>query len=89
VGRRLGILATVWIGAIAIALAGAFLVKYSIERGLLGPGARVAIAMIVGVALLGAGEWLLKRSPVTARGASAAGIAVLYAGCWPAPRSTS
>lgn len=78
--RRLGILATVWVGAIAIALAGAFLVKYSVERGLLGPPARVAIAMIVGVALLGAGQWLLKRSPVTARGASASGIAVLYAG---------
>src|SRR5690606_37335160 len=31
----------VWIGGIALALGGIFLVRYSIEAGLLGPGARI------------------------------------------------
>jgi len=77
--RRLGILAPVWVGAIALALAGAFLVKYSVEQGLLGPGARVTLATILGIALLVVGERLRRRSVATAVGASAAGIAVLYA----------
>jgi uncharacterized membrane protein len=78
--RRLGILLPVWIGAIALALAGAFLVKYSVEKGLLGPAARVTGAMLLGLVLLGAGEWLLrKKTLMTAHGASAAGVAVLYA----------
>ncbi len=78
--RRLGILLPVWIGAIAIALGGAFLVKYSIDKGLIGPKARVAGAILLGLGLLGAGEWLLKKGTrMTAHGSSAAGIAVLYA----------
>ena len=77
--RRLGIALPVWIGAIALILSGAFLVKYSIEHGMLGPAARVTIATLFGAALLVAGEWLRKRSSMTAQGASAAGVAVLYA----------
>ncbi len=77
--RRLGIALPVWIGAIALILSGAFLVKYSIEHGMLGHGARVTIATLFGAALLVAGEWLRTRSSMTAQGASAAGVAVLYA----------
>ncbi len=77
--RRLGIALPVWIGAVALILSGAFLVKYSVERGWLGPGARVTLAVLLGMALLGAGEWLRKRTAMTAQGASAAGVAVLYA----------
>ncbi|MEX1084061.1 MAG: DUF2339 domain-containing protein, partial [Xanthobacteraceae bacterium] len=32
---------TVWIGGVALALGGIFLVKYSIEAGLIGPGLRL------------------------------------------------
>ncbi len=77
--RKLGIILPVWIGAIALIIGGGFLVKISIERGYLGPTARVAIATLFGAALLGAGEWLRKRYSLTAQGASAAGVAVLYA----------
>ena len=51
----------VWIGALAIALAGTFLVRYAIESGLLGPGARVTLGLLLGIALVAAGEWLRRR----------------------------
>ncbi|HWA89906.1 MAG TPA: DUF2339 domain-containing protein [Rhizomicrobium sp.] len=51
----------VWIGALAIALAGTFLVRYAIENGLLGPGARVTLGLALGIALVVAGEWLRRR----------------------------
>ena len=53
----------VWLGAVAMALGGAFLVKYSIDQGLLGPEVRLTIAMVVGIALIAAGEWL-RRAPL-------------------------
>ena len=77
--QRLGIALPVWIGAVALILSGVFLVKYSIEHGYLGPMARVTIAALFGAALLIVGEWLRKKSAMTAQGASAAGVAVLYA----------
>lgn len=77
--RRLGILVPVWVGAIALALGGGYLVQYSIERGLLGPEVRVALGVVLGMALLAAGEGLRRRYPITGQGASAAGIAALYA----------
>jgi uncharacterized membrane protein len=51
----------VWIGALAIALAGTFLVRYAIENGLLRPGARVTLGLLLGIALMAAGEWLRRR----------------------------
>jgi len=53
----------VWLGAVAMALGGAFLVKYSIDQGLLGPGVRLTLAAGIGSALIAAGEWL-RRSPL-------------------------
>jgi uncharacterized membrane protein len=37
-------------------------VRYSIEQGLLGPGARVAFGAAFALALFGAGEWLRRRN---------------------------
>jgi len=51
----------VWIGAVAIALAGLFLVKYMADYGLLGPGMRVLLGLAAGVALTLGGEWLRRR----------------------------
>ncbi|MDJ0945855.1 MAG: DUF2339 domain-containing protein [Kiloniellales bacterium] len=51
----------VWVGALALALGGAFLVKVSIERGWLGPGLRVTLGFLFGLACVGAGEWLRRR----------------------------
>jgi uncharacterized membrane protein len=73
--ERSGSRALVWIGGVAVALAGIFLVKYSIDAGYLGPTARVTSGLILGLALLGAGEWMLARSRPIAQSLSAAGIA--------------
>lgn len=76
--ERLGARLPVWIGAVALALAGAFLVKYSLDQGWIGPAVRVVLAVLFGLALLAAGEGM-RRSPGTiAQGLSAAGVAVLF-----------
>ena len=77
--ERLGARLFIWIGGIALALAGAFLVKYSIDQGWLGPAVRCAFGVALGVALLGAGEWMRSREGRIAQSLSAAGVAVLYA----------
>ena len=77
--RQFGTRAVVWLGAVALALAGAFLVKYSIDQGLIGPTTRVVLGLAFGAVLLGAAEWLRRRSAGIAQGLAAAGIAVLYA----------
>lgn len=51
----------VWLGAAALLLAGVFLIRYAVEEGLLGPAARCILAMLLGFALIGAGEWLARR----------------------------
>jgi len=76
--ERLGARLPVWIGAIALALAGAFLVKYSFDQGWLSPGIRVAMGVLFGVLLLAGGERMRRSSPGVARGLAAAGIADLF-----------
>jgi uncharacterized membrane protein len=51
----------VWLGAITIALGGAFLVKYSIDQGWLGPAMRVALGGLLGLGLVALGEYLRRR----------------------------
>ncbi|MDP9195973.1 MAG: DUF2339 domain-containing protein [Pseudomonadota bacterium] len=52
----------VWLGGLALALAGVFLVRYSIEAGLLGPTARVTLGVLFGLVLVVAAE-VLRRKP--------------------------
>ena len=49
------------ISAASLALAGMFLLQYSVQNGLLPPAARVIAAYLMGAALIGAGEWLRRR----------------------------
>lgn len=77
--ERLGARLPVWIGSIALALAGAFLVKYSFDQGLLSPTIRVALGVVFGIVLLAAGEGFRRPSPAISQGLSAAGIADLFA----------
>lgn len=79
VEERIGARIITWIAALALFLAGAFLVKYTFDRGLLGPAARVLIGTAFGAALLAAGEWLRRRAPYVAQGLTAAGVADLFA----------
>jgi uncharacterized membrane protein len=59
--ERLGTRWVVWIGGLTLALGGLFLVKYSIEAGLLGPAVRVLLGGLFALALLVAGEFARRR----------------------------
>ena len=59
--ERFGASWVVWIGGVALALGGIFLVQFSIEAGLIGPGVRIALGALLAAALIGAGEWMRRR----------------------------
>ncbi|WP_035695465.1 DUF2339 domain-containing protein, partial [Bradyrhizobium liaoningense] len=87
--ERLGTRWVVWIGGLALALGGFFMVRYSIEAGLLGPGVRVFLGGLFALALLGAGEWTRRKEAISSIQAlpianipailTAAGTAVAFA----------
>jgi uncharacterized membrane protein len=52
----------VWVGGVALAFGGLFLVKYTIEAGLLGPAARLSLACLFGLALIAGGELIRRRA---------------------------
>ncbi len=76
--EKLGSRLFVWIAAVAMALAGAFLVKYTFDRDLLTERVRVILGLVFGAAFLAIGEWMRSRSARIAEGLSAAGITVLF-----------
>ncbi len=63
----------VYVGGIALALGGLLLVRYSIEQGWFGPGARVALGLLFALSLIVAGEVLRRREKAAAVVARAAG----------------
>jgi uncharacterized membrane protein len=76
--QRLGARAFLWIGAITLALAAVFLVRYSIEEGYLSPEVRVILAALFGFALIGGAEKMRARDERVAQALAAAGVASLY-----------
>jgi uncharacterized membrane protein len=52
----------VWLGAVALALGGIFLVKHSVDSGWLSPALRVSCGAVFGILLLLGSEWLHQRS---------------------------
>ena len=63
--KKFGTQWVVWIGGLALALGGIFLVRYTIEQGLLGPGVRVFLGAIFSALLIAAGEWA-RRNEIAA-----------------------
>lgn len=63
--ERFGTQWVVWIGGLALALGGIFLVRYTVEMGLLGPGVRIFLAAIFSALLITAGEWA-RRNEIAA-----------------------
>jgi uncharacterized membrane protein len=59
--ERVGTRWVVWLGGVTLALGGFFLVRYSIDAGLLGPGVRIVLGAVFALALLAAGEWTRHR----------------------------
>src|SRR3954454_15684320 len=87
--ERIGTRWVVWIGGLTLALGGFFMVRYSIDAGLLGPGVRTLLGGLFALALLGAGEWTRRKESISAIEAlpianipailTAAGTAVAFA----------
>jgi uncharacterized membrane protein len=80
----------VWLGGGTVALGGAFLVKLSIDYGLLGPAVRVVLAALLGIALAAGADRLARREPreadwppdrssAVAQALAAAGAAIVFA----------
>jgi len=92
--ERLTVRWAVWAGGATIALGGAFLVQYSIEQGLIGPGLRVLLGLLVGLALVVGAEWVrrgMARADAAEAAASyvpaalsAAGVSTLFASIYAA-----
>lgn len=73
----------IWAGGVTLAVAGFFLVKYSIDTGLLSPAIRVILALLFAAGLIGGAEAArriptLARDPRVAQALAGAGIAVAY-----------
>lgn len=67
--ERLGTRWAVWVGGLALALGGVLLVRYTIERGVFGPGVRVALGALFALALVAAGEWFRRSERAAPVGA--------------------
>jgi uncharacterized membrane protein len=83
VGGRL----LIWAGGIALAVAGIFLVRFSIQIGLISPPVQMAFAALFGFALIGLAEWAYRRpgalpDPRVGQSLAGAGIFVLYAAAY-------
>jgi uncharacterized membrane protein len=76
--QRLGARAFIWVGAVTLALAAIFLVRYSIEEGYLSPEVRVILAAVFGFVLVGVAERVRSRDDRVAQALAAAGVAALY-----------
>ena len=92
--ERFGTQWVVWVGGLALALGGFFLVRYSIEQGWFGPAMRVALGALLALTLLAAGEWTRRNeihTGITGLPAAyipgvltAAGTAIAYADAYAA-----
>ena len=80
----------VWLGGLALALGGAFLVKLSIDHGLLTAAVRVALGILLGIGLWGGAAWLAWGEPADRRPSNvcqalaAAGAVTIFASLYAA-----
>src|ERR1700687_4684319 len=87
--ERIGTRWVVWVGGLTLALGGFFMVRYSIDAGLLGPGVRTLLGGAFALALLASGELTRRQESIPAIEAlpianipailTAAGTAVAFA----------
>jgi len=69
----------VWVGGAAMALGGAFLVKLSIDQGLLTPLVRVVLGILLGIAMSIGAEWVRRHdNPPAADAAEPALVGASY-----------
>ncbi|WP_291865899.1 DUF2339 domain-containing protein [Bradyrhizobium sp.] len=87
--ERVGTRWVVWVGGLTLALGGFFMVRYSIEAGLLSDAVRTFLGAAFALALLASGEWTRRKESISAIAAlpianipailTAAGTAVAFA----------
>ena len=63
--ERFGTKWVVWVGGVALALGGIFLVRYSIEAGLIGPKTRLFFGALFAAGLVAAGEWTRRQESLS------------------------
>ena len=74
----------VWIGGVAIAIGGLLFVKYAYDNGLISPPLQIVLGLLLGAALVFAGDTLHRKTPATAQpnyvpaALSAAGLATAF-----------
>jgi uncharacterized membrane protein len=71
----IGAQGSVWVGGLVLLIGAVFLLRYSIEAGVFTPAMRVSMAGLLGLVLLGAGEWLHRadlKNSLSGRGAAIA-----------------
>ena len=77
--KVLGLKWTTWVGGLILFLGAGLFVKYSFDRAWLGPWTKVGLATLVGCAVVGAGEWGLRRKMIwLGQGLVGIGLAILY-----------
>ena len=74
----------IWAGGVALVAAAGFLIRYSIEIGLITPAARMIAAALFGLALMAASEFAragrgLAEDPRVSQALAGAGLAILFA----------
>lgn len=78
-GSGLGLKTINRVGALTLAIGVIFFFKYAVDENLIGAAFGVFLGVLLGCALLAAGEWLIRRDqPVFAQGVSGCGLAVIY-----------
>jgi uncharacterized membrane protein len=74
----------VWIGGVAIAIGGLLFVKYAYDNGLISPPLQIVLGLLLGAALVFAGDTLRRKTPARAEpnyvpaALSAAGLATAF-----------
>ncbi len=66
------------VGAVALVLGIGFFLKLAFDNNWIGDTGRVTLGIVVGLALLGAGEYASRRVPIWSRPVTAGGAAILY-----------
>lgn len=78
--QRIGARWATWVGVIVILVAVGLFLKWAFDNAYLGPGARVAIGLVGGLAMLGSGLALHRRRdlPYLSEGLAGGGLGALY-----------
>lgn len=78
--KTLGLRWTTWIGGLVLFLGAGLLIKYAVDRSWLGPGWRVALGCLTGLAIGAVGLRFIRRQMrALGQGLVGVGLAILYA----------